>query len=261
MLPFRIGHRRRSFLWAVALSGVGPVASAQQVPAELPFGPGERMTYAGRVHVGVGGSGTIWVEGPVELRGRSVWVLHSDMQGKLGPIRATVRNASWLDPIEMAALRYTSSERHLWKKHDDVVEMLIPERRWKSRSGLDGALAGEQPLDELSFLFYLRTLPLEPDARLILSRHFDETRNPTIVRVVGRGVVEVAAGRFRAIEVEMLVRDARHYEGEGTIRIHLSDDSCRLLLRLESKLPDAGSATLALASYEGTRTVCSAKLP
>ena len=271
--------RRRSFAWALGLSAVGASVGAQQSAqhsvqqgaeqaghdaqqaSDLPFGPGERLTYAGRVHVGVGGRGTIWIEGPVVLRGTSTWVLHSDMQGKLGPIRATARNASWLDPVRMTSLRYTSSERHLWKKHDDVVEILPEERRWRSRGGLDGALSSEHPLDELSFLFYLRTLPLESDSRLTLSRHFDDTRNPTLVRVVGREEIEVGAGRFRAIVVEMRVRDTRHYEGEGTIRIHLSDDQCRLLLRLESKVPDAGAAALGLASYEGTRVACTAKTP
>ena len=253
-------RRSLSLIFALATSCVGAVASAQQEPISLPFGPGERMTYTGRVHVGVGGSGSIWVEGPVELRGRSVWLLHSDMQGKLGPIRASVRNASWLDPMNVASLRYSSSERHLWKKSDDVVEIFPAERRWKSQGGLEGALASEQPLDELSFLFYLRTLPLAPDTKLTLSRHFDETRNPTFVRVIGREEIEVPAGRFHAIEVEMRVRDTRHYEGEGTIRIHLSDDDCRLLLRLESKVPDAGTAILGLASYEGTRTACTSKI-
>ena len=58
----------------------------------------------------------------------------------------------------------------------------------------------------------------------------------------------------------MRVRDARRYRGEGTIRLHLSDDRCRLILRLESRVPDAGPATLGLRSYEGARGECSARL-
>lgn len=251
---------RRYLAIAAALVGLAVTAGAQPSP-ELPFGPGERMTYAGRVHVGVGGRGTIWVEGPIELRGRSTWVLHSDMEGKLGPIRATVRNASWLDPAQMASLRYTSNERHLWKKNDDVVEIFPSERYWESRGGLEGALESGAPLDELSFLFYLRTLPLTPETEIVVSRHFDEARNPTIVRVLRREDIQVGAGRFHAILVEMRVRDSRNYRGEGVIRIHLSDDRCRLLLQLESKLPDAGTATLGLASYEGALTECTARIP
>jgi len=219
------------------------------------------MTYTGRVHVGVGGAGTIWVEGPVDLRGTSTWVLHSDMRGSLGPVKATVSNASWIDPYRMTALRYTSNERHLWKRHDDAVDIYPQQRSWTSAGGLSGPLVSDAPLDELSFLFFLRTLPLEHDTTLTLARHFDEARNPTIVRVLGREEIEVGAGRFHAIVVEMRVRDARRYQGEGTIRIHLSDDRCRLLLRLQSKLPDAGTATLALQSYEGAHHDCTARMP
>jgi hypothetical protein len=260
MSLIRSPRPRRAFVRVLALVGLATTASAQE-PAGPPFHPGERFTYSGRVRTGVGGTGSIWVEGPMELRGHGTWVLHSDMQGKLGPIRATVRSASWIDPERMASLRYTASERQLWKKHDEVVDIFPEERRWKSQSGLEGTLASEQPLDELSFLFYLRTLPLAPDTKLTLSRHFDDARNPTLVRVIGRGEIVVGAGRFHAIEVEMRVRDARHYKGEGIIQIHLSDDRCRLLLRMESRLPDAGAAMLGLASYEGVRTACTARMP
>jgi hypothetical protein len=249
----------RSALGATLSVGCVAGAALAQHPTDLPFAPGERLSYVGRVHVGVGGSGTISVEAPSQLRGTTTWVLRSDMQGKLGPIKATERHASWLDPMQMATLRYTSSERHLFKKHDDAVNIFAGERRWASDGGLTGELATDRPLDELSFLFYLRTLPLPTDSTLTLSRHFDTTRNPTTVHVMGREEIEVGAGRFRAIVLEMKVRDTRHYEGEGTIRIHLSDDRCRLLLRLESKLPDAGTASLALRSYEGARWPCDAK--
>jgi len=237
---------------------------AQGIPAEgvvtLPFAPGERLTFAGKVHTGVSGGGTLWVEGPVELRGTSTWLLHSDMEGRVGPFRATDRNASWLDPIGMTALRYTSRERHIVSKHDDTVDIFADTRRWSNAAGEEGATTGGAPLDELSFLYYLRTLPFTDQSTLTLSRHFDVARNPTVVSMLGREEIEVGAGRFRAIIVEMRVRDARRYKGEGTIRIHLSDDACRLILRLESRVPDAGPATLSLKSYEGVRGTCSAKL-
>jgi hypothetical protein len=228
---------------------------------ELPFAPGERLTFEGKVRSGVSGGGTLWVEGPVELRGTTTWLLHSDMEGRVGPLRATDQNASWLDPIRMTALRYTSRERHILSKHDDAVNIFPGEKRWAAASGAEGVVEGSSPLDELSFLYYLRTLPLDADTVLTLARHFDVARNPTIVTVLRREEIEVAAGRFRAIVVEMRVRDARRYRGEGTIRVYLSDDACRLILRLESNVPDAGSATLALQTYEGVRGSCSSRRP
>ena len=228
---------------------------------ELPFAPGERMTYEGHVRSGVRGKGTMWIEGPVQLRGTTTWLLHSDMEGRVGPLRATDRTASWLDPVKMTALRFTSRERHIVSKHDDAVDIFAGERRWSAANGMEGETSGAAPLDELSFLYYLRTLPLLADASATVTRHFDVTRNPTVFRVVRREEIEVGAGRFHAIVVEMRVRDARRYKGEGTITIHLSDDRCRLILQLDSRVPEVGSATLKLKSYEGVRDGCTALIP
>ncbi len=256
-------HRRRRVrpfaLLALSLIALPSAVRAQQAAA-LPFAPGERLTYAGHARMGVSGKGTISVDSPTQLRGKTIWVLHSDMRGTLGPISAKEQNASWLNPATMTSLRYTSRANHLLKRSNDAVDIFTEERRWKADRGLEGTLVTEAPLDELSFLFFLRTLPLLSESALTFSRHFDEARNPTLVRVVGREEVEVGAGRFHAIVVEMRVRDPRRYHGEGVIRIYLSDDRCRLLLRLDSKVPDAGSATLGLTAYEGAQGECTAKI-
>jgi len=263
----RSHRRRRVRPFALALAALSlvslpslPSAVRGQQAAALPFAPGERLTYAGHARMGVSGKGTISVDSPTELRGETIWVLHSDMRGSLGPISAKEQNASWLNPATMTSLRYTSSANHLLKRSKDAVDIFTAERRWTGLGGLEGSLVTVAPLDELSFLFFLRTLPFLSDSALTFSRHFDEARNPTLVRVVGRDEIEVGAGRFHAIVVEMRVRDPRRYDGEGVIRIYLSDDRCRLLLRLESKVPDAGSATLGLTAYEGAQGECTAKI-
>lgn len=226
----------------------------------LPFAPGERLTFEGKVRAGISGGGSLWIEGPVDMRGTATWLLHSDMEGRVGPLRASDRNASWLDPVRMTSLRYTSRERHIISRHDDAVEIHPAERHWRRQNGEGGAIEASAPLDELSFLYYVRTLPLTGDTTLVVSRHYDASRNPTVLRVTGREELQVSAGRFSAIVVEMRVRDTRRYQGEGLIRIHLSDDSCRLILRLESRVPGTGPAILALSSYQGTRNPCTARL-
>ncbi len=238
-----------------ALCAISVHADAQAA-RELPFSPGERFEYAGKVKSKISGRGTLWVEGPSDVRGVATWTLHSDMEGSVAFIRASDKNASWIDPVRFTSLRYTSRERHLINKHDDVVEIFPAEKRWTSQAGLTGVTSTDVPLDELSFLYYLRTLPLTGDSTITLSRHFDSARNPTTVTVVGREDVDVGAGRFHAIIVEMRVRDTRRYNGEGVIRFAFSDDKCRLILRIESDVPDAGKATLGLMSYTGLKCEC-----
>src|SRR3954465_14122471 len=81
-----------------------------------------------------------------------------------------------------------------------------------------------EPLDELSFMYFVRTLPMVPGATYRFDRHFDAARNPITVNVIRREVIPTPVGEVHVFSLEMRVRDPRHYEGEGVIRIHLSDD-------------------------------------
>src|SRR5690606_11983948 len=111
-------------------------------------------------------------------------------------------------------------------KHDEEVELFPAERRWEAASGARGSSPTEAPLDELSFFYFIRTLPLAPGAVHELNRHFEPGRNPVVVKVLGREQVRTAAGSFATVLVEMRVKDPRRYGREGVIRLNLTDDGC-----------------------------------
>ncbi|HKG94481.1 MAG TPA: DUF3108 domain-containing protein [Gemmatimonadaceae bacterium] len=236
---------------------------AAQVDSErgLPFGVGERLTYRARVaKAGNIGRGAMWIEGPVDVRGTSTYLLRFDFKAGVGPVRAEDRTSSWLDARRMASLRFAKHERHPLSNSDQKVEILPDERRWHAEGGEAGSSLSDMPLDELSFMYFLRTLPLDADTVLSFDRHFEAARNPTTVRVVRRDTVVTGAGTFRTVLLEMRVRDARHYRGEGVIRIHLSDDACRLPVRIESGMPVIGTAVLTLESDSGVAGECAARM-
>lgn len=229
----------------IAASGI----ASGQTP-ELPFDVGERLRY--RVTVGkIGvGEGEMSVSGPVAIRGTETLVLRSELHAKLGFLKSSQVAASWIDPTRMATLRYEKRARGAFV-HDEEQEVeLYPEdRRWEDERGREGHSPTSAPLDELSFIYYLRTLPLDADTADHLVRHYDPARNPVVVRVLGRDTLRTSAGTFATIIVEMRVRDARRYGGEGVIRLYLSDDANRLPVRIESAVPVLGSTVLTLESY------------
>jgi len=108
-------------------------------------------------------------------------------------------------------------------------------------------------------IYALRTLRIPEDGALVLNRHFDTERNPTVVRSLGRSSVTTPAGTFQVRDIEMRVRDARRYRGEGVIRISLSDDMCRRPVRIESTMPEAGTVVLTLTAAEPVLSACSAR--
>lgn len=222
----------------------------------LPFVVGESLVYEVRVGNLAAGRGTMSIEGPVDVRGVATLLLRSDMRAGVGLLNGSGRSRSWLDSERMASLRFAKDERKLLSRHSEAVDMYPAERRWKAADGRSGGSVTDAPLDELSFIYFVRTLPLAPEARFSFTRHFEEGRNPVSVSVVRREKVTVPAGTFATIVVEMLVKDPRHYQGEGVIRLHLTDDDCRLPVRIESTVPGIGRTVLELESAVHPREHC-----
>jgi hypothetical protein len=149
----------------------------------------------------------------------------------------------------MATQRYTKHEKHVLSKRDERVEIFASDKRWTAADGASGVSPTSDPLDELSFMYFIRTLPLTPDSTYRLNRHFDPARSPTTVKVLRREIITTPAGRFQTILVEMRVRDSRRYRGEGVIKLNLSDDSMRIPVRIESAMPVIGTAVMTLQSF------------
>jgi hypothetical protein len=232
-----------------ALTAIGVLAS-RPLPdaATLPFSIGERLTY--EVSVAKGGkvgTATMWIEGPVDVRGVSTYVLRFDSKIRIAFLNAVSRSSSWFDPLRGSSLRFLKHERNPLTHDDESVDLYPDQKQWKSAKGT-GSSPSSMPLDELSFMYFVRTLPMTPGATYSFDRHFDSARNPITVSVIRREVIPTPMGELRVILLEMRVRDPRHYKGEGVIRIHLTDDDCRLPARIESTMPVVGTAVLTIAS-------------
>lgn len=235
---------------AVVLLSLGGPAAWGQNQGAIPFGLGERMTYRARVaSVGTVGHGAMWIEGPVTVRGVSTFLLRFDMRAGFGPVKASDRTSSWLDTGRMTSLRFAKRERSPVANHSEEVDLYPEEGLWRAAGGAHGVTPSSRSLDELSFIYYIRTLPLSPQAVYRLDRHFDAARNPTTVSVIRREPVTTAAGEFQTILVEMRVRDSRRYEDTGVIRINLSDDARRIPVRIASSMRVLGTVVLTLESY------------
>ncbi|MEP6991146.1 MAG: DUF3108 domain-containing protein [bacterium] len=245
--------RRGRSLLAVALA---PCLLASQGAPSLPFAYGERLSYAVHAGPGMNGRAEMWIAGPADVRGVATMVLHSEVTGGFGPFKVSDKSTSWIDPDRMATLRFTKSERNPLGRHEEDVAIDGDAHTWRATDGRSGVTLSAQPLDELSFIYALRTLHLPGDSALVLNRHFDRDRNPTAVRLLGRAQVTTPAGTFATREIEMRVRDTRRYRGEGVIRISLSDDACRRPVRIESAIPNAGTVTMQLTAAEPEFPAC-----
>jgi hypothetical protein len=253
--------RRAWLIGSTLLLGVAAPLHAQPAPPDptsrieaaepRPFSLGERLVYQVRVgRFGTVGRGTMAVEKTEQVRSRSTYLLRFDFRARVGLVTVQDHARSWLDPASMTALRFQKEERHPLASSSQSVEIYPGERRWVAADGTGGTSLSDAPLDELSFIYFIRTLPLLPGDEYQFDRHFEAGRNPVHVKVLRREEIAVPAGSFRAVVVEMRVNDQQRFRGSpGVVRLHLTDDPWRIPLRIESTLPVLGAMILSLESH------------
>src|SRR5690606_4211929 len=131
---------------------------------------------------------------------------------------------SLIDAQTLATIRYDKNEKSPLGSHRETVTLLADQHRWQDGRGRVFDVGSALPVDELSLLYYIRTLRLGNGDSEFPAGHFDSQRNPITMRVLGRAVADVPAGQFDVIELELKVRDPRRYRGSGTIHVQLTDD-------------------------------------
>ncbi|HEY4955009.1 MAG TPA: DUF3108 domain-containing protein [Gemmatimonadaceae bacterium] len=240
------------------LQGAAPPASvgaqaprlAQRV-MHVPFGTGERFVYDVRFGSLKVGTGTMEVRGVERVRGRDTW--HTSFLLKAGTFFYKVNDVfeSWIDTETFYSLRFLKQLEEGTEERAQSYE-IYPEKRLYVNERNDKPPRTlptvAQPLDDGSFLYFVRTLPLVVGQTYEISRYFIPDRNPVTIRVLRRERVTVPAGTFNAIVVQPLIKTSGIFSENGRAEVWLSDDSSRMVLQIKSKLP-FGSLNLYLTSY------------
>jgi hypothetical protein len=229
---------------SASLSGAQPSARATDT---LPFGDGERLTFL--IHTtkfGNVGKAVMTLTGPVEVRGVETSVASFDASAGIAFLKGKDATQSWIDLSRMTSLRYEKIEHRPFSSARDSVEIYPDLHHWEAARGDSGTTMSDVPLDELSFIYFLRTVTLLPDSIYSFDRHYDKRRLPTTVRVVKHETLSTPLGPFNTVEYEMHVVDARDYKEHGVLFLWISDDRCHLPVRIESVMPLLGNGIMTL---------------
>lgn len=241
--------------WAQSPSA-SPTTPAQTVVAstikraKVPFGAGERMEYEVRFGSIRVGSAHMEVVALDNLRGRPAWHTAFWVQGGNFLYRVNDVYESWMDAETLSSLRFVQELEEGGREIERRFE-IYPERAvfvQTSKKPLKEEKSVSQPLDDGSFLYFLRTIPLEVGQTYDFDRYFRPDRNPVRIRVLRRERIKVPAGTFNAIVVQPVIKTKGIFSENGHAEIWLSDDDRRIMLQLKSKL-SFGSLNLYLKSY------------
>ena len=219
-----------------------PPTTAEESPTSSrttprrPFAVGERLNYEVRFGSIRVGSATMELRGIEEVRGVPAYHAVFRVQGGNALYRVDDHYESWFSTATLASLRYEqnidegSYER---RRRFDIH----PERRVFRESGKPAEEPSvSEPLDDASFLYFLRTVPLEVSRSYAFDRYFRPDRNPVTVRVVRRERVRVPAGAFDAIVVRPTIKTTGIFSEGGEAEVWFADDSTRRILQIRSRL-------------------------
>jgi len=215
--------------------------------ASVPFSVGEQLQYDvrfGKLHVG---SGTMEVLPMDTVRGHTTWHTMFRISGGIPFYHVNDHYESWQDVISLSSLRYwqdIDEGNYEPKRHYEI----FPSREEYVEGTKPPQPSVPHPLDDGSFVYFLRTIPLRVGMDTTFNDYFRKDRNPVRIRVLRREVVTVPAGRFNAIVVQPEINAKGIFSQGGNAQIWLSDDDNRIMLQMKSRL-SFGSLNLYLKSY------------
>lgn len=220
-------------------------------PMEVPFQPGERLTYDVRFGSKRVGRGYLHVEeGLVTLRGRPTYRASMGLEGRLWPFSVDYTYRSWMDVATLASHRYIQDQKGTDARYR-AYEIYPAQERWE-RTDVEqsGETLSDEPMDQVSFLYFVRTLPLEVGDEYVLNHYFKEDGNPVIIRVLRREWKEVPAGTFECIVIEPIIRTSGLFGDGGQAEIYLTADDAHRMVYMLSRIKYLPDIHLALTSIE-----------
>jgi hypothetical protein len=219
--------------------------------AIVPFAPGERAEYQVRLGALSIGRGSMEVLGIERVNGSPTYHTRMLLAGGIPLARVDNRFESWIDVDGIFSRRFRQDQKEVRYERRRTYDF-HPETRMYRRldNGEVGSIPTDRPLDDVSFLYFARTLPLRVGETYTIPRYFKEDGNPVVLQVLRRETVTVPAGTFETVVVRPIIRTRGLFSQGGEAEVYFTDDSRRLLVQLRSRVPVIGSLTMHLLNYQ-----------
>ncbi len=218
---------------------IAQAALLTQLAAPYPFSVGETLRYEAKLGYFPVGTASVSVNRLVRERGEEAFEFSGTGRGGPPGWRVSYDLTSRVATDEFHSLRF---HRRMVQggKVDEHGYVILPDSARYREEGVPGDwVAPAEPLDELAFLYYLRSAQLQVGKSYTLERYFKTGYNPIQVTVTGKEMMPVpGGGNASCLSVQVIARGS-------TMRVWFTDDKRRLPVQLELPLP-FGSVTLLL---------------
>ena len=247
---------RSILVLAGLLAAATPLLAQGRGAARVPFGVGERAEYEVTLGVfGDVGRGAMEVVKLETVHGHQTYHLRFDLEGKVAFARVDDTLESWLDVAGLFTRRIHQDQREVNYQRDRWYDLFPDSMFYRRQStGNTAPLASGEPLDEVGFLYWIRTLPLEVGRTYTFDRYYKASGNPVTVRVLRKETIKGTGGSdIPVIVVQPIIRTSGLFGEGGEAEVYFTDDWRRILVKMTSKVPVIGRLGLTLTSYTAGR--------
>lgn len=214
----------------------------------VPFSTGERLTYDAKFGAIKVGNAAMEVEGIEMLRGRETWHTKFTLKGGTFFYKLNDRYDSWFDTRTFGSMRHIQDVDEGSYERKRTFE-IFPDRQVYTENDSEERPSVSEPLDDGSFLYFIRTIPFTVGQTYTFHRYFRPDRNPVTIKVLRRETVKVPAGTFECVVIRPIIKSRGIFSEGGRAELWISDDDRRIMVQLKTQLK-IGSLNLYLSSYQ-----------
>jgi hypothetical protein len=238
-------------LWFLAACG------GAKTYGELPFEPGEKLTYQIRWGVIPIGTGVLWVRSETELNGRPAYHLSAEGYSNsflsvFYPVHDLVQSFWDAEKFQTLAFqkiqnegKYHINEIYLFNPQAQKVKWFNSKRRVREFEIPKGVQ------DAISCLYDVRRLGMEKQKEFVMDLHQDEKNYKLSVGSIEEERVHVEAlGKVKTWKVVPQATHQGVFLREGTMWVWFTQDEKRIPVQVQVKAPLFGRLTAELVAVE-----------
>ena len=212
----------------------------------VPFAPGERLEYEVKFGLFRVGRATMDVLGIDTVRGVPTYHVVFAINGRALFYTMSDTLESWFSVENLTSRRFVQNNNENGSRYVHHYE-IHPDAGYFLQDGKDSLPTTHDPLDDASFFYFARSIPLQVGSTYAFDRYFKPDRNPVTLTVLSEDSVDTPAGRFAAIAIRPVFKSRGLFAEGGRAEVYLAADSTRIPLVIRSHMV-VGSLTMSLRS-------------
>ena len=198
--------------------------------ASVPFAPGEHLRYKVKYGIFSVGEAHMTIARIDTIHGVPTYAAEWRIKGSVLGFGIDETFTSWIDTEKLFARRFVKDQGERYREYEFFPEDLLVQRIDRDTTW---ALPHPEPHDDISFVYFTRTLPLDAGQSYTFNRFYKDEGNPIVLNVLREDRREVGAGEFNTIVVQPIIQTDGLLSEGGNAEIHFSDDERRVVVYMK----------------------------